>query len=140
MDNQVTKHIKAFLMEQQCKLQLVEPHNHRMNAVDRAIQIFKDAFIAALATTDSKFSLQLWEIITPQVQDTLNLMQASKINPAISTYEALNGQYDWDQYPLSSLVCKAVVYEDGDTKGSWALQGVDRWYLGPSMDHNRCDL
>jgi hypothetical protein len=28
MDNQTTKHIKAFLTEQQCKLQLVEPHNH----------------------------------------------------------------------------------------------------------------
>jgi hypothetical protein len=39
-------------MEQQCKLQLVEPHNHRMNAAERAIQTFKDAFIAALATTD----------------------------------------------------------------------------------------
>ncbi len=57
MDNQATKNIKAFLMEQQCKLQLVEPHNHRMNAAERAIQTFKDAFIAALATTNSKFLL-----------------------------------------------------------------------------------
>jgi hypothetical protein len=37
MDNQATKHIKAFLMEQQCQLQLVEPHNHRLNAAERAI-------------------------------------------------------------------------------------------------------
>jgi hypothetical protein len=90
IDNQVTKHIKAFLIEQQCKLQLVEPHNHRMNAEERAIQTFKDAFIAALATTNSDFPLQLWDKITPQVQDTLNLMQASWINPAISAYKALN--------------------------------------------------
>ncbi len=66
MDNQATKHIKAFLTEQQCKLQLVEPHNHRMNAAERAIQTFKDAIIVALATTDSKFPLQLWDKITPQ--------------------------------------------------------------------------
>ncbi len=59
MDNQATKHIKALLTEQQCKLQLIEPYNHRMNAVERAIQTFKDAFIAALATTDSDFPLQL---------------------------------------------------------------------------------
>jgi hypothetical protein len=32
MDNQATKHIKKFITEEQCKLQLVEPHNHRMNA------------------------------------------------------------------------------------------------------------
>jgi hypothetical protein len=74
MENQENKHIKAFLTKQQCKLQLVEPHNHRMNAAERAIQIFKDAFIAVLATTNSKFCLQLWDKITPQVQDTLNLM------------------------------------------------------------------
>ncbi len=61
IDNQVTKHIKALITEQQCKLQLVEPHNHRMNAAERAIQTFKDAFIAALATTDSDFPLQLWD-------------------------------------------------------------------------------
>jgi CTP synthase (UTP-ammonia lyase) len=49
MDNQATKHINTFLTKQQCQLQLVEPHNHRLNAAKRAIQTFKDAFIAALA-------------------------------------------------------------------------------------------
>ncbi len=61
MDNQVTKHIKKFLTENDCKLQVVEPHNHRVNAAERAIQTFKAAFIAALATTDSDFPLQLWD-------------------------------------------------------------------------------
>ncbi len=31
MDNQAMKHIKQFLTEEECKLQLVEPHNHRIN-------------------------------------------------------------------------------------------------------------
>ncbi len=34
MDNQATKHIQAFLTEENCKVQLVEPHNHRMNAAE----------------------------------------------------------------------------------------------------------
>ncbi len=33
-----------------------------------------------------------------------------------------------------------MVYEDGDTQGSWASRGVDGWYLGPSKDYYRCDL
>ncbi len=140
MDNQATPHIKAFLTEQQCKLQLIEPHNHRMNAAERAIQTFKDAFIAALATTDSDYPLHLWDKIAPQVQDTLNLIQASWINPAISAYKALNGPYDWNRYPLAPLGCKVVVFIDGNTIESWASQGVDEYYLGPSMDHYRCDL
>ena len=74
MDNQATKHIKQYLSENKCKLQLVEPHNHRVNAAERAIQTFKDVFIAALATTDVDFPLQLWDKLTPQVQTCLNLI------------------------------------------------------------------
>ncbi len=66
----------------------------------------------------------------PQVQDTLNMMHTLRINPAISACEALNGPYDWNRYPLAPLGCKAIVYEDGDTRGSWASRGVDAWYLG----------
>ena len=77
MDNQAKKHIKKFLTEEQCKLQLVKPHNHLMNTAEQAIQMWKDAFIAALATTDRDFPIQLWDRIAPQVQDTLNLLRAS---------------------------------------------------------------
>ena len=52
MDNQAKQHIKKFLTKEQCKLQLVKPHNNQMNATERAIQTWKDAFISALATTD----------------------------------------------------------------------------------------
>jgi hypothetical protein len=95
MDNQATKHIKKFLTEKGCTLQLVEPHNHRVNAAERAIQTFKDAFITALATTDVDFPLQLWDKLAPQVQDTLNLVRESQATPGISVYEALNGPYNW---------------------------------------------
>jgi hypothetical protein len=55
-------------------------------------------------------------------------------------YEALNGPYDWNKYPLAPLGCKAINYKDGDTRGSWAARGIDGWYLGPSKDHYRCTL
>jgi hypothetical protein len=66
MDNQATKHIKQFLTKEECKLQLVKLHNHRVIAAKRAIQTFKDALIAALATTNRNFPLQLWDKLTPQ--------------------------------------------------------------------------
>jgi hypothetical protein len=140
MDNQATKVIKKFLTKKECDLQVVEPHNHRVNAAERAIQTFKDAFIAALATTDRDFPLQLWDKLAPQVQDTLNLLRASRINPNILAYEALNGRYNWDRYPLAPPSCKAVIYEAPAVRGLWALQGTDAWYLGPSTDHYRCNL
>jgi hypothetical protein len=50
-------HIKKILTKEECKLQLVELHNHRVNDAEWAIQTFKDACIAALATTDCDFPL-----------------------------------------------------------------------------------
>ncbi len=138
--NQATKYKKKFLTKEECKLQLVEPHNHRVNAAKWAIQTFKDAFIAALTTTDRNFPLQLWDKLTMQVVNTLNMMHASRIDPTISAYEILHGPYDWNRYPLTPLGCKAVVYKDRDTRGLWASRGVDGWYLGPSMDHYRRDI
>jgi hypothetical protein len=97
--------------------------------------MFKDAFIAALATTNNGFPLQLWDKLTHQVQDTLNLLQTSRKKPEISTYEALNGPYDWNRYPLAPPGCKAIIYEALAVWGSWASRGTDAWYLGPSKDH-----
>jgi hypothetical protein len=85
---------QKFLTANDCDLMLVEPHNHRVNAAERTIQTFKDHFISALATTDSKFPLQLWDKLTSQVKNTLNLMQASCIDPSMSAYEAIWGPYD----------------------------------------------
>jgi hypothetical protein len=74
MDNQATKHIKLFLTKEECKLQLVEPHNHRVDATKRTIQTFKDVFIAALAMTDGDFPLQLWDKSTPQIINMLKML------------------------------------------------------------------
>ncbi len=116
-------------------MQLVEPHNHCVNAAKWAIQRFKDLFISALAMADSDFPPQLWDRLTPQVINMLNMMRASRIDPLKSVYEVLYGPYDWNCYPLAPLGCKAVVYKDGDTRGLCASCGVNGWYLGPSMDH-----
>jgi hypothetical protein len=48
MDNQATKHIKKILTKNKCKLQVLEPHNHCINAAKHAIQMFKAAFIATV--------------------------------------------------------------------------------------------
>ncbi len=96
-------------------------------------------FIAALTTTDSDFPLQLWDRLTPQVKDTLNMLRASRVDPSKLAYKILNQPYDWNRYPLAPLGCKTIVYEDGDTRGSWASRGIDAFYLGPAKDHYRCN-
>jgi hypothetical protein len=89
---------------------LVEPHNHHVNVAERAIQTFKDHFLSMLATTDSKFPLQLWDRLAPQVKNTLNMLRPLKINPNVLAYEAVHSLYDWNRFPLAPLGCKAVIY------------------------------
>jgi hypothetical protein len=55
-DNECSKAIKAYVKEQEAGI-----HNHRVNAAERAIQTFKNHFIAGLATVDKTFPMQLWD-------------------------------------------------------------------------------
>ncbi len=118
MDIQATKFIKQILTKKDCNLQVVEPHSHRVNAAERAIQTCKDAFIVTLATTDWEFPLQVWAKLAPQVQNTLNLLRVSRLNPNISAYEALNSPNNWNRYPLAPPGCIAVIH------GTLAVRGL----------------
>jgi hypothetical protein len=139
MDNQASNIIKKNLTPKQCDLMLVEPNNHRVNAAERAIQTFKDHFVSALATSDSKFPLQLWDRLAPQVKTTLNMLRSSCINPSKSAYEVLHGPYNWNQFLLAPPGCKAVIYKTPESRTSWGRQGTDAWYIRLSLDHYRCN-
>jgi hypothetical protein len=139
MNNQACCIIKNYLVSKQCNLMLVEPNNHQVNAVERAIQMFKVHFISALATMNSKFPLKLWNQLTNQVETTLNMLHPSRIDPSMPAYKAVHGPYNWNHFPLAPPGCKAVIYEAPKTRGSWASHGTDAWYISPLMDHYWCN-
>ena len=60
MDNECSKAIKTFIADQQTTIQLVEPHNHRVNASEVAVKTAKYHFIASLTTVAPECPLQLW--------------------------------------------------------------------------------
>ncbi len=61
IDNIVSKAVQQFFEEENINVQIVEPHNHQVHAAVRAIQTFKDHFIARLCMTDKQFLIQLWD-------------------------------------------------------------------------------
>ena len=60
IDNVASKAIRAYLEKEEIKMQLVEPNNHRVNAAERAIQTFKNHFVARLSIGDKDFPTILW--------------------------------------------------------------------------------
>ena len=88
-NNQAARLLKAFLKTKECNWQFVEPHNHRVNAAERAIQTFKNHIISGFCCTDSEWPLQLWNNLTKQALITLNLCQASRKHLDRSAYHSL---------------------------------------------------
>ena len=88
MDNQAARPLKAYLKTKQCKWQFVDPHNHRVNAAERAIQMFKNHIISGFCCTDSEWPLQLWNNLTKQALITLNLCRTSRKHPTKSAYHS----------------------------------------------------
>ena len=74
MDNQCNRTIQKFITFTDAKVQLVNPDDHRVNAAERAIQTWKNHWIAGMGTLDPNCPLQLWCQFIEQGQDILNLL------------------------------------------------------------------
>ena len=118
--------------------QLVPPHDHRRNAAEKAVQVFKDHFIAVLCGTDQNFPMRLWCSLLPQAVVQLNMLRASAIHPQISAFEELHGPHNYDAHPFAILGSPVEVHVMPRNRGTWNEHTVAGFYLGPSWEHYRC--
>jgi hypothetical protein len=114
------------------------PNNHRQNLAERAIQTFKNHFKAILAGVDDSFPMQLWDKLVPQTVLTLNPLQQSNVAPAVSAYQYVHGNFDYNRMPLAPMGCAVQLYESTTRRGTWAEHLTDGWYLGTSNKHYQC--
>ena len=77
LDNEASTALKHTIREKGIDFQLVPPHIHRRNAAERAIQTFKNHFVAILCGADTKSPLHLWDRLLPQATTSLNLLRNS---------------------------------------------------------------
>ena len=138
MDNECSIIVKCFVTQQQnTKIQFVKTHQHRVNSAEHAIQAFKNHFIAVLRTVHKYFPLQLWDELLDQAVMSLNLLLRSCINPKLSAYAVLKGNFICDKTPLSPPGTKALVYTDPTQRKKWEVHAKDAWYVGRLKDHYR---
>ena len=138
MDNEASTGLKRYMTTRYMKYQLVEPHCHRANLAERAIQTFKNHLIAILCSTNKDFPIHLWDHLLPQVVLTLNILRSSRINPRLSAEAQLNGDFDFNKTHLAPPGTKSIVYEDADTRGSWYPHGEEFIYIRHAGEHYVC--
>ena len=119
LDNKCSKAVQAFIRKEKTSIQLVEPHNHQVNAAETAIKASKYHIIAGLQTVDPDCPLQLWSKFIAQMQDTLNLLRISREDPSKSAYEDLQGVFDYNKTPMAVLGTKALAFVDPDERAAW---------------------
>ena len=76
--------------------------------------------------------------LVPQAELTLNLLQNSQVNPKLSAWAYVFGQFDYNTTPLSPLGTKVIVHVKPQKCASWDPHGLNGFYVGLAMDHYRC--
>ena len=103
MDNECSAAVEKYIRSEQINIQLIPPHNHQVNAAERAIATFKEHFIAALATVDMHCPLKLRDEFLPQVELTLNMLHFSRRNHNRSANQEVYGSIDFNKTPIHEL-------------------------------------
>jgi hypothetical protein len=137
LDNECSRAVQKYIKSQSTDIQLVEPHNHRVNAAEPAIKSAKYHIIAGLQTVDPNCPLQLWHRFIEQMQDTLNLLRTSREDPNKSAFEQLQGRFDYNRTPMAILGTQAVAFLDPAERASWQSHGVDCYVVGRCPLHYR---
>jgi hypothetical protein len=119
--NECSKMVEAYIKTNKMDIYLVPPHNHQVNAAERAIATFKEHFIVGLATVDRNCPLQLWDEFLHQVELTLNFLCFSCRDPNKSANEEVHGPYDFKKTPITPIGTKSLVYDNPSVQASWAL-------------------
>ena len=138
LDNEISGELKKAFNKYNVSFELTPPHMHRRNAAERAIRTYKNHLLAGLATCHPEFPLTEWDRLIEQCNITINLLRTSRINPNLSAYTYIHGNYDFNAHPLAPPGTKVVLHKKPDNRASWQYHGVEAWYVGPSLDHYRC--
>ena len=102
--------------------------------MDRAIQTFKNHFISILYGADRSFPVNQCDRLLPQTVMTLNMVRQSRINPCLSAYQQIWGNYDFNRHPMVIAGCKTIVHLRPKERPCYSIHRVDGFYIEPVMD------
>ena len=138
LDNECSAEYKEVIERNGMKFQLVPPNDHRRNVAEKAIQTFKDHFVAVLCGADDTFPLQLWCQLLRHAEHQLNLLRKSRTNPKISAFAEMYGSHNYGSHAWAVLGSAIEVHVMPSKRRTWEQHTKSGFYLGASWDHYRC--
>ena len=138
LDNEKSGILESAFEKYKVDFQYVPAYTHRSNLAERAIQTFKAHFKAGLAITNPNFPKAQWDRLIPQAVMTLNMLRSARVNPKISAYAYIFGEFNFNATPLLPPGTKVIAHKAPEDRATWDLNGETGWSVGPSMQHYRC--
>ena len=65
---------------------------------------------------------------------TLNMVLRSRIDPRLSAYQQIWGNFNFSRTPLGNTGCKTIVHLRLKERPCYRLHGIDGFYIEPVMD------
>ena len=131
MDNEASTALKMRMTTMDIKYQLAPPINHRGDNAERAIQTFKNHFIAVLCSVDKDSHLKLRDILLHQATISLNFLRQSRILPHLSAYTHIFGEFYYNRTPLAPPGTRILIHNRPNDIASWAPHVEYGWDIGP---------
>jgi len=139
LDNESSALLENFFkFEAKLDFNFIAAGSHRANKAERAIQSFKNHFIAGISTVDPDFPMNQWAKLLLQTELTLNHLRPFSDDKNISAYEGIfKSKYDFLAHPLAPIGTKVAAYEPNDQRSSWSPHAIQGFYLGPALNNYR---
>ena len=138
LDNEASANYKQEMAESGMAYELVPPDNHRRNLAEKAIQTWKDHFVAVLSGTADSFPMHLWDRVLRQAELQLAMLRQTNTNPKVSTYTQLYGPHNYNAKPFVPIGMEAMVHDKPNKRKTFAQHCSKGYVLGTSMEHYRC--
>ena len=138
LDNETSASLSKLFKDEKLSFQLVPPGIKRSNKAERAIQTFRNHFLAVLGSVHKDFPLNRWNLLLQHIETTLNLLHPFQDDITKSAYEGIFGEkYDFLQHPMGPAGTLVYVFELPSVRDTWATHGEVGFLLGAAMDTYR---
>jgi hypothetical protein len=138
IDNECSALLKEYMAQEHVTFQLTPKGKHARNAAEKGIQIWKDHFLAGVATASPNFPITQWDKLIDQANITLNLLRPSRINPQLSAYAQVFGAFDYNKTPLPPPGMRVLAHVLPSDRTSFGPHAIAGYAIGPAMEHYRC--
>lgn len=96
LDNESSKTCLDWITPQQPKIQFTPPEMYQTSTAEKALQTWKNHFLAGLASSPANFQIMHWCQLIQQANVTLNLLRLCHQNPALSAQEAMHETFHFE--------------------------------------------